>query len=226
MEETKVTKPKGIKVYGFKDDGIDIIFKTREAAERYNQVYFKGFYEIKELEIYNDYTQYERINPKEHLLRLLKEKAIFVNTIKFPFTIVRTHRHYTTEKRSEGSSFSSLKELLTKANEILRQKYHYPKDVDEEDKLTIEIKDYSMQLPVKDIMTLYKLFKETGKKINDINKQIQDVLASTNISEDDYKEVLKEAHINEENSYTEEKAYEFEMLEKEAYIEKDYMSLE
>lgn len=224
MENANQRKSKNI-VYGFDDEKINIVFNSKEAAERYNKLYYKGYLTVKAIESYSDCEDYDVKNPREHLARLTREKGDLLNVILFPFIVVRKSVGGSI-KRSEGGSFLFLKEMLTSANELLREKYDYPQDVKDDEMLKLDLKRFEINLSAGECITLYKIFKEVNRKANELNKQIAEILANEDISEEEYQEILKDSRLSEANSDIALKSYEFEMLEKESYAEREYMSLE
>lgn len=216
------------KIFGFVSEDEVIAFGSNEDAEKYNKLYYGGYARVREMKFYSSLEEFEKINPRKHLLRLCREKSQLLS-INFPFQVVRFDVVREYEKISLGSSFLNLKEMLSLANEELKRKYKYPQDVKDDEKVKIQIKNDIIELTARQFMTLNTLFKETCLKVNDLNKKIASVLDELhkkNISEEEYKAILKEGRISEANEGTEPQFYEFEMLEKDRYKERDYMLLE
>ncbi len=224
MEKEEQAKNK--KIYGFQDDEAKVIFNTRKEAEIYNERFCKGMKIIQEYNFYENCDEYEKENPQKNLARLCRDKAILVNSIEYPFVLTRVHVDRGWEKLSHGSSFSTLKELLTLANKQLKELFQYPQNVNDSEMLKIQIKEYIVKITAEQCNQLYNIFQDISQKVNVINKEIADVIIGGKIQDEEYQTICKMAMLNEESRSTEEKTYEFEMLNKEAYIDNNYLMLD
>lgn len=215
-------------VYGFYHDaGQRFEFSTREEAEKYSKRYFNGKATIIERRVFENLKEFEENNPRDHLEILIAEKEKLTNQIKLPVSIT-----YKPDKSvpytTNNITLSDLRYLLTLANKELKDRHNYPQEVGDDEKVMLGFSRYlewmTVELTAREFMEMNKVLKETCSKLNDTNNQIAKIMVKFGYSETLLKKLQED--IPDTYKSLEPLSFNFEMLEKDSYQDKDYLDLE
>ncbi len=160
-----------MKIYGV--SGHDKMFKTKEEAEQFRTLYGHDYEEITTAHFYENVKGFEKNNPKTLLTRLMAEKRVLTQVVKFPFVVQR--KTLNSSKNSEGASLPFLRDMLVQANDHLKTKYKNVEDVPNDEMVHLAIDKFFVDISVEQLQALEKLFEDTCQKLNVVNKRIEKV---------------------------------------------------
>ncbi len=207
------------KAYGYGG----IYFATMTEAEKYAQFFFSGRKVINKVNLFKTFDEYIGTFADDAIERLCKEKKnLEIGEIKLPFII-----EYTTDKNKRtginSCSLERLQTMITLADKKLKERYAYPREVQDKEMVKINIDSWTIEMTARQFITLYETYKNACDKLNKINGMLTSIVNRAN-KEEKYSQICKKLFIKEE---IEEPIYcHLEMLEKDSFKDKDYLALE
>lgn len=216
------------KVYNIK--GSNAFFRSKEDAKRYAELFGRSEGYVRALHIYEKWEDYVKDVPSDVITGLCLEKSNLC-IVSLPFNIHYYHlKEGGTDVKSSSCDFWELKEMLSLANKQLKGKYDYPSDVKDDEKIKISVGNYSMELTARQFIELYKVYNDTCSKITSKNDEIKQAFKlgkeSGKIDDEEFKSILNEYLVGEEQNLDRQEPLYLEMLEKDRYLGNNYLGLE
>ncbi len=186
-ENMEVNKQKAKKVkemYG--SNGI--YFESREEAAKFNKQFSLGERKIKAIKVFKNCEDYANSFADDALEMLCREKFVLLyNEMQLPFRV----RYEEKGMRfwSDKISLRNLQEMVTLANEKLKENHSYPQDVQETETVIAKLGNKEAVLTVKQCRILYEIFKKTCDKLNEIDKNLKSITERGNYDKEKYTKI-------------------------------------